>query len=104
VYECRKQLLQVSQLQAPVPIQQTILVPIFVPPMVTSSCAKTIPKTFLDTNHPISHMDLDLTTYTQTFKEQKWRDVIAIELDALAKNNTWFLDHVSEATNIVGCK
>jgi hypothetical protein len=62
------------------------------------------PKVMLATNHPIDHIDLDPTNYTQASKHQHWRASLAAELDALAKNGTWTLAPMSEATNVVGCK
>jgi Reverse transcriptase (RNA-dependent DNA polymerase) len=72
--------------------------------MLTRSHAKTIPKTFLTSNHPISLIDLDPTTYTQASKHPKWRDTIATKLDALTKNKTWTLVSNTEASNVIGCK
>jgi len=72
--------------------------------MITRSRVKSTPKALLATNHPLADMNLDPTTYAQASKGQKWRDAMARELDALAKNQTWTLVPISEADNVVGCK
>jgi hypothetical protein len=71
-----------------VPTSQSISVPTSVHHMLTRSHAKTIPKALLASNHPISLIDLDPTTYTQASKHPKWRDTIATKLDTLTKNKT----------------
>jgi Reverse transcriptase (RNA-dependent DNA polymerase) len=72
--------------------------------MLTRFRAKTITKDLLASNHPISPIDLDPTTYTQASKDPKWRDAMATELDALAKKKPWTLVPNTEASNVVGCK
>jgi hypothetical protein len=61
-------------------------VPTSVHYMVTRSHAKLVLKALLATNHPLAAIDLDPTTYAQASKEQKWKDAMANELDALVKN------------------
>jgi Reverse transcriptase (RNA-dependent DNA polymerase)/gag-polypeptide of LTR copia-type/GAG-pre-integrase domain len=89
---------------ASVPPSQSVSVPTPVHPMLTRSRTKTIPKALLASNNPISPLDLDPTTYSQASKDPKWRDAMATELDALAKNQTWTLVPHTEASNVVGCK
>jgi hypothetical protein len=81
--------------------------PVFSHTMITRAKSKSnlsLPKALLATNHPISHQELDPTTYVQASKEPHWRGAMAKELDALAQNNTWSLVPASQATNIIGCK
>jgi hypothetical protein len=78
-------------IQTPLPItsisaQIRESVPTSVHSMVTRSHAKPVLKALLATNHPLAAIDLDPTTYAQASKEQKWRDAMANELDALVKN------------------
>jgi hypothetical protein len=61
-----------------------------------------LPKVLISTNHPTPHFDLDATSYTQASKFEHWRVVMAQELNALARNSTWSLVSVSEASNICG--
>jgi Reverse transcriptase (RNA-dependent DNA polymerase) len=61
-------------------------------------------KALLATNHPTPSFDLDRTSYTQASKSEHWRVTMTQELDALARNKTWSLVPVSEASNIMGCK
>jgi Reverse transcriptase (RNA-dependent DNA polymerase) len=49
-------------------------------------------------------MDLDPTSFTQASKLHHWREAMASELNALAKNQTWSLVPISNASNVVGCK
>jgi Reverse transcriptase (RNA-dependent DNA polymerase) len=68
----------------------------------------TIPKACLATQYPLSlQLDFDNlnpTSYSQASKLSHWRHTMALELDALALNNTWSLVPSSEASNVVGCK
>jgi hypothetical protein len=85
----------------------THLQPVFSHTMITRAKSKSnlsLPKALLATNHPISHQELDPTTYVQASKEPHWRGAMAKELDALAQNNTWSLVPASQTTNIIGCK
>jgi Reverse transcriptase (RNA-dependent DNA polymerase) len=104
VYKRRQHNNQTPLLITSVPAQIPESVPTSIHSMVTRSHAKTVPKAHLATNHPLAAIDLDPTTYAQASKEQKWRDAMANELDALAKNQTWTLVPITEADNVVGCK
>jgi hypothetical protein len=73
-------------------------VPTPVHSMITRSRAKNLPTTNLTANHPIHSLELDPTSYTQASKHQQWRNTMGVELNALAKNQTWTLVPVSEAS------
>jgi hypothetical protein len=55
--------------------------------MITRSRARSTQKALLATNHPLAEMNLDPTTYAQASKDQKWRDAMTHELDALAQKS-----------------
>jgi Reverse transcriptase (RNA-dependent DNA polymerase) len=112
VYKRRNHNFHSALPQTPVPITQptsiptsqsvSVLTPVHL--MLTRSRTKTIPKALLASNHPISPLDLDPTTYSQASKDPKRRDAMVTELDALAKNQTWTLVPHNEDSNVVSCK
>jgi Reverse transcriptase (RNA-dependent DNA polymerase) len=58
------------------------------------------------TKYPLPSSDLEIepTCYTQAIKSPHWRQVMACELDALAKSGTWKLVDPPSDSNIIGCK
>ncbi|KAJ3701350.1 hypothetical protein LUZ61_005055 [Rhynchospora tenuis] len=61
-------------------------------------------KVLQTTKYPLTISTSEPTCYTQAVKTQEWRQAMANELDALAKNNTWQLVDPPLHANIIGCK
>jgi Reverse transcriptase (RNA-dependent DNA polymerase)/gag-polypeptide of LTR copia-type/GAG-pre-integrase domain len=76
-------------------------------PMVTRSRDNTrIPKQYSDFQiyHTSSSPESEPTSFRQAHSHPKWREAMAREIDALAKNQTWSLVSPPDNTNVVGCK
>ncbi|KAJ3699566.1 hypothetical protein LUZ61_003271 [Rhynchospora tenuis] len=94
------------------PIHHTPPPPISHHMTTRSKANKTKPKKFPGhqlysiTKYPvdISQQHTEPTCYTQAVKYPEWRQAMASELDALAKNNTWVLVDPPLQANIIGCK
>ena len=57
------------------------------------------PKAFLT-----SHNSLEPSTVDEALSDPKWKAAMQLEFDALTRNNTWTLVHVTSQHKLVGCK
>lgn len=74
-------------------------------PMVTRTRDNTRRlRTFPDHVAYLASLDSEPTTFAQANTQPEWRQAMATEIDALARNQTWTLVPPPPPQNIIGCK
>lgn len=61
-------------------------------------------RTFPDHVAYLASIDAEPTSFSQATAIPEWRHAMAVEIDALAKNNTWTRVAPPSDQHIVGCK
>jgi hypothetical protein len=75
--------------------------------MITRSRARNTQhhETLLTTKHPLPYtLLIEPTSFTAANKLPEWCEAISLELNALAKNDTWILVPSNPNQNVIGCK